>query len=215
MMLLSWVWKLLSTRLLWKLSVIALDSLWPVNKESVIGHRRFSCSYLIINLHVKLVKLLMLLIILLLILRWNLLFIYKLLLLFGRYHIPILLTDHLVTLNPLMLLLWAPSQLTEVPYLLRVSGCPMKTFSNKSIHRRWPLWITRVSLFIFNNRPSTAIQQKRVYLQIILIILLNTSIVCRGLLPFNTCGSLCSCWGIVSVRCTSVFEIVYCRGLAL
>ncbi len=157
MMLFSRIWKLFSTYLLWKLSVIALDSLGPIYKESIVCDRRFSCSYLIINLHVKLVKLLMLLIILL-ILRRNLLFINKLLLLFRRNHVPILLTDYLVTLNPLMLLRSTSlSQFTEVSNLLWMSGCAMKTFSNKSIHRRGPLWITRVPLLIFNNWSGPSI----------------------------------------------------------
>ena len=107
-MLFSWIWKLFPTCLLWKLSVIPLDCLRTINKESVVSDWRFSCSYLIVNFHIKLVKLLMLLIILLLILRRYLLFIYKLLLLFRRNHVPILMTDHLVTLNPLMLL-WTTS----------------------------------------------------------------------------------------------------------
>lgn len=104
LVLLSGIWKLFSAYLLRKLSVIVWDALGSINKESVISNWRFRCSYLIINLNVKLVKLLMLLIILLWLLRRDLLLIYKLLLLFRRNHVPILLADHLVTLNPLMLL---------------------------------------------------------------------------------------------------------------
>ncbi len=160
-MLFCCIQKLLSTHLLRKLSIIIWAYLRPINKESIISHRRLSSSNLIVYFNIKLVKLLNLLIFLLrLRLRWNLLFVNKLLLLFWRNHVPILLAYHLMTLNPVVLLLASSSlsEFTKFSHLLRIDSRPMKTFSNESVHWRRALRVTRVSLFIINDRASASIE---------------------------------------------------------